>query len=94
MDFSEQSHIEGKVWDVRCDEKYILSLICFARMDFSELYHIHVGGETCDVKCDEKSISSKKYQWYYVYRGFGKMKSAFHYNVTLENSGIMLIISC
>ena len=35
-------------------------MICFARMDFSQQYH--VGGETRDVRYDEKSISSKTYQ--------------------------------
>jgi len=36
-------------------------LICFARMDFSEQYHIKF--EARDVRCDEKSITSKTYQW-------------------------------
>jgi len=36
-------------------------LICFARMDFSERYHIE--GKARDVRCNEKSISSKSYQW-------------------------------
>jgi hypothetical protein len=40
--------------------KYILSLICFARMDFSQQYHIE--GEAQDLRCNEKFISSKTYQ--------------------------------
>jgi len=40
-------------------------LICFARIDFSEQYHIV--GEARDVRCDKKSISRKTYQWEYVY---------------------------
>ena len=36
---------------------YILSLICFARMDFSVQYRIE--GEVLDMRYDEKSISRK-----------------------------------
>ena len=39
---------------------YILSLICFSRMDFSGQYCIK--GKTGDVRCDKKYISSKTYQ--------------------------------
>jgi hypothetical protein len=35
--------------------KFIVSLICSARIDFSEQYHIE--GETWIVRCNEKSIS-------------------------------------
>ena len=41
-------------------EKYIIALICFARMNFSEQSHIE--GEDWDMRCDEKSISSKAFQ--------------------------------
>jgi hypothetical protein len=42
---------------------YILSLICFARIDFSEQYHIE--GKACDVRWHEKSVSSKAKKWLY-----------------------------
>ena len=37
-------------------------------MDFLEQLRIKV--ETLDSKCDKKSISSKTFQWWYVYQGF------------------------
>ena len=39
--------------------KYILLLICFARIDFSDQYHTE--WEAWDMRCNEKSISSEKY---------------------------------
>ena len=39
---------------------YMLLLICFARIDFSE--QSHVEGEGWDVTCDERTIFSQIYQ--------------------------------
>jgi hypothetical protein len=64
---------------------YLLSLICFAKMNFSEQYHIK--GEACDVICYEKSISSKTYEWNMFIKD---LETWYHYNVILENSDIML----
>ena len=47
-------------WKLLFYYKYILSLICFARMNFSEQYHIK--RKAFDVRCDDKSILSNTYQ--------------------------------
>ena len=41
-------------------DKFILSLICFVRMDLIE--QSHIDGEAWDVRCDEKCILNKTYQ--------------------------------
>jgi len=42
---------------------------------FLNIIHLESTFVTADVRCDEKSISSKTYEWWYVYWVFGNVTS-------------------
>ena len=81
------SSILRSSYRTRCDTNcryVILSLICFARVQFSSQCRI------LEKISDERSTSCKAHQRWYVYRGFRMMTSVTS-RVTFQNSDVIFI---
>jgi hypothetical protein len=81
------SSIPRSSYRTRCDTNcryVILSLICFARVQFSSQSRI------LEKISDERSTSCKAHQRWYVYRGFRMMTSVTS-RVTFQNSDVIFI---